>query len=74
MAFEEYVIWDADIMTSELFTVDELIEDKLSGANLSDDEEEYQEVIPPLFKGTIYSIEKFRAYLTCLNTSEKHIQ
>lgn len=41
---------DTDIITSELLTTDELIEDNLSGVNLSGDEEECKEFIPPSFK------------------------
>ncbi|GBN85276.1 hypothetical protein AVEN_131562-1 [Araneus ventricosus] len=47
---------DKDIVTSKLFTTDELMEDKLPGANLSDDEE----LIPLSFKGAMDSIEKLR--------------
>ncbi|GBM20889.1 hypothetical protein AVEN_112984-1, partial [Araneus ventricosus] len=42
---------DKDAITSKLFKIDELIEDKLSGANLSVD----GEVIPPFFKDAITS-------------------
>ncbi|GBN62756.1 hypothetical protein AVEN_160011-1 [Araneus ventricosus] len=45
---------DKDIVTSKLFTIDELIEDNLSGANLSDADE----VIPPFFKRVMDSTEK----------------
>ncbi|GBM02576.1 hypothetical protein AVEN_178506-1 [Araneus ventricosus] len=56
-------------MTSKLFTVDELVEDKVYDANLSDD----GEVIPPSFKGVMYCIEKFRTYFFCQNNGEKTI-
>ncbi|GBN91322.1 hypothetical protein AVEN_148866-1 [Araneus ventricosus] len=49
----QYVNCAKGIMTSKLFTIDELIEDRLSDANLSDDDE----VIPPFFKG---AVEKLR--------------
>ncbi|GBN98841.1 hypothetical protein AVEN_55225-1 [Araneus ventricosus] len=42
----QYVNCDEDIMTSKLFVIDELIEDKLFGTDLRDDEE----VISPFFK------------------------
>ncbi|GBM90034.1 hypothetical protein AVEN_50657-1 [Araneus ventricosus] len=48
-------------MTSRLFTIDESIENKLSGANLSDDEE----VVPPSFKDPMDSIDKLRTYFFC---------
>ncbi|GBN52359.1 hypothetical protein AVEN_32911-1 [Araneus ventricosus] len=41
-----YVNCDTNFETLELFVIDEFIEDKLPGANLSDDEE----VTPPSFK------------------------
>lgn len=34
ITFEKYVNCDTDIITSELFTIHELLKDKLSGANL----------------------------------------
>ncbi|GBN38421.1 hypothetical protein AVEN_69397-1 [Araneus ventricosus] len=40
-------------MTSKLFTIDELIEDKLFGANLSDDEEDGETTVPKSFSGPI---------------------
>ncbi|GBM04706.1 hypothetical protein AVEN_44842-1 [Araneus ventricosus] len=58
---------DKDTMTSKLFTIDELMEDKLSGANLSNDEE----VIPPSLKDAMDSIEKLRIYFSCQKNSEK---
>lgn len=69
--FEEYLNCDIDIMTSELCTVDQLIENKLSGANLSDDEDECDEVSSPSFQDALDSIEKLRTYFVCQNTSEK---
>ncbi|GBN29106.1 hypothetical protein AVEN_151695-1 [Araneus ventricosus] len=51
---EKYANRDKDIVTSKLFTVDELIEDKLSGAHLSNDEE----VIPFSFKDAMDSTAK----------------
>ena len=70
--FEEYINCDTDIMASELCTVDELINDKLMGANLSDDdEEEYEEISSPSFKDAIDYIEKLRSYFVYQNTSEK---
>ncbi|GBO46258.1 hypothetical protein AVEN_242717-1 [Araneus ventricosus] len=54
----KYVNCDNDIMTSKFFTSDEIIEDKLSGANLSDGEE----IIPLFFKEAMDSIEKLRTY------------
>ena len=51
--FEEYVNCDIDIMTSELCTVDKLIDDKLMGANFSDDEDEYEEIYLLSFKDSI---------------------
>ncbi|GBM23730.1 hypothetical protein AVEN_257638-1 [Araneus ventricosus] len=53
--------------TSKLFTTDELIEDKLSGANLSDDEA----VIIPFFKDAVDPIEKLQSDFFCQNNSEK---
>ena len=47
-------------MTSELCTVNELIDDKLIGSNLSDDEEECEEISPPSFNDSIDYIEKLR--------------
>lgn len=71
ITFEEYVNCDTDIITSELFTIDELIENTLPEANLSDDEEDCEEVIPPSFKDAMDCIEKLRNYFVCQNTSEK---
>ena len=71
ITFKEYVNCDIDVMTSELCTVDDLIDDKLLVANLSDDEEECEEVSPPSFKDAIDSIEKLRTYFVYQNTSEK---
>ena len=51
--FEEYVNCDIDIMTSELCTFDELMDDKLMGANLNDDEEEYGDIRLPSFKDAV---------------------
>ncbi|GBN37541.1 hypothetical protein AVEN_81077-1 [Araneus ventricosus] len=53
-----YVNSNIHVMTSQFFTVDEFIEGKLSTANLSDDEEECKEVIPPAFKDAIYCTEE----------------
>lgn len=53
---------DADVMTSELFTIDDIIEDKLYDANLNDDEEG-EEIIPPSFKDAMDFIQKLRTYL-----------
>ncbi|GBN20917.1 hypothetical protein AVEN_64657-1, partial [Araneus ventricosus] len=58
---------NCDITTSKLFTIDELTEDNLSGANLSDD----GEVIPHFFKDAEDSIEKVRTYLLCQKNSDK---
>ncbi|GBN34511.1 hypothetical protein AVEN_200136-1, partial [Araneus ventricosus] len=52
---------DKDTTTSKLFTIDELIKDKLSGANLSDDEE----VVPPFFIDAMDSTGKRRTYFFC---------
>ncbi|GBN69195.1 hypothetical protein AVEN_47916-1 [Araneus ventricosus] len=54
-------------MTLKLFTIDELIEDKLPGANLSDDEQ----VIPSFFKDAVDSIEKLGTHFFCQKNSEK---
>ncbi|GBL95087.1 hypothetical protein AVEN_188827-1 [Araneus ventricosus] len=54
-------------MTSKLFITDELIEDKLPGANLSHDDE----IIPPSFKYAVDSIEKLLTDFFCQKTSEK---
>ncbi|GBM20745.1 hypothetical protein AVEN_105970-1 [Araneus ventricosus] len=62
-----YVNYDKDIMMSRLFTIDELIEGKLSGASLSDDEK----VIPPFFKDAMDSIEKLPTYFFCQKNGEK---
>ena len=40
-------------MTSELCSIDELIDDRLIGANSSDNEEEYEEISSPSFKDAI---------------------
>ncbi|GBM45176.1 hypothetical protein AVEN_271764-1, partial [Araneus ventricosus] len=48
-------------MNLKFFTIDELIEAKLSGANLSDDEEN----IPPFFKDAVGSSEKLLTYFFC---------
>ncbi|GBO00512.1 hypothetical protein AVEN_132809-1 [Araneus ventricosus] len=48
-------------MTSKLITIDELTEEKLSGADLRDDEE----VIPPSFRDAMDSIEKLRTHFFC---------
>ena len=69
--FEEYVNCDLDIMTSELCTIDQLIENKLSGIDSSDNEDECEEVIPPSFQDVMDSIEKLRTYFACQNTTEK---
>lgn len=72
ITFEEYVNCDIDIMTSELCTVDQLIENKLSGDKVSEDEDECEEVTPPSFQDAMDSIEKLRTYFVCQNsTSEK---
>lgn len=47
-----------DVMSSQLFTGDELVKDKLFDTNLSDDEEEDVNVIPPYFHNDIDIIEK----------------
>ncbi|GBN27625.1 hypothetical protein AVEN_120489-1 [Araneus ventricosus] len=54
------------IMILKLLAIDELIEDKLAGSNLSDDEK----VIPPFFKDAMDSIEKLRTHFFC----EKNIE
>ncbi|GBL77293.1 hypothetical protein AVEN_41738-1 [Araneus ventricosus] len=61
-----YLNCDKDTKNSKLFTIDELIEDVLYGANLSDDED----VIPPFFKDSMDCIEKLRTYFR-QNNSEK---
>ncbi|GBN49628.1 hypothetical protein AVEN_206581-1 [Araneus ventricosus] len=53
-------------MTLKLFIMDELIEEKSSGANLIDDE-----IIPPSFKDAIDFDEKLRTHFFCQKTSEK---
>ncbi|GBN62905.1 hypothetical protein AVEN_207092-1, partial [Araneus ventricosus] len=53
-----YVNYDKDIMTLKLLTIDELIEEKLCGANLGD----VEELIPSSFKDAMDSIEKLRTY------------
>ncbi|GBM43876.1 hypothetical protein AVEN_174444-1 [Araneus ventricosus] len=63
---EVYVNSDKDIMTSKLFTIDELMEEKLPGANLS-----YGEVIPPSFKEAMESTEKLRTNFFRQKNSEK---
>ncbi|GBL53524.1 hypothetical protein AVEN_205351-1, partial [Araneus ventricosus] len=60
-----YVNSDRQIMTSKLFTIDELVEEKLAGANLKDDE-----AISPFFKGAMDSTEKFRTYFFGQKNSE----
>ncbi|GBN47745.1 hypothetical protein AVEN_139475-1, partial [Araneus ventricosus] len=62
-----YANYDKDIMASKLLIIDELIEDKLSGADLSADEE----AIPPFFKDAMDSIEKLRAYFFSQKNNEK---
>lgn len=49
VTFEDYLNCGTDIKTSELRTMDELIENKLYAANLNDDEE-CKEIISPSFK------------------------
>ena len=52
--------------------VDDLIDDKLICANLSDDEEECEEISPPTFKKVaIDYIEKLRTCFVYQNASEK---
>ncbi|GBM92552.1 hypothetical protein AVEN_272845-1 [Araneus ventricosus] len=63
----DYVNSDKDIMTSKLFTIDELIDYKLSGSNLSDDEE----VTPPFFKDAMDSIEELRIHFFCQKNGGK---
>ncbi|GBM62207.1 hypothetical protein AVEN_209879-1, partial [Araneus ventricosus] len=63
-----YVNCYKDITTSKLFIVPEGTEDKLSDANISDDEE----VITPFFKDAMDSIEKLRTYFFCQKNSENH--
>ncbi|GBN23902.1 hypothetical protein AVEN_164940-1 [Araneus ventricosus] len=63
----KYVSCDKDIMISKLFKIDKLIEDILSGANLSDEED----VIPPSLKDAMDNIEKPQSYFFCQNNSEK---
>ncbi|GBM37077.1 hypothetical protein AVEN_138130-1 [Araneus ventricosus] len=62
-----YVNCDKDIVTAKLFTINGLIEDKLPGANLSDD----AEVIPPFFIEAMGAIEKLRTYFFGQKESEK---
>lgn len=50
-------------MTSELFTIGELIENRLSSANLSNDEGKCDEVIPSSFKDEMDSIKNFKFIL-----------
>ncbi|GBN64832.1 Transposable element Tcb1 transposase [Araneus ventricosus] len=50
-------------MTSKLFTIDELIEDKLAGAKLIDDEE----VIPPFFKAAMDNVKAYNEFNSILN-------
>ncbi|GBM77198.1 hypothetical protein AVEN_244051-1 [Araneus ventricosus] len=66
LAFSEYVKRDKDIMTSKLSRIDELLHDKLSGANLSDDEG----IIPISFREAMDSTEKARTYFFCQKSSE----
>ncbi|GBM31669.1 hypothetical protein AVEN_83924-1, partial [Araneus ventricosus] len=42
-----------DIMALKLFTMDELIEDKLAGAKLSDEKKEYEDAISLFFKDAV---------------------
>lgn len=59
-------------MTSEIFTINEIIGDKLSGDNLSNEEEYYEEDILPSFKKTKWAPQKnFWSYFCFFNTSEK---
>ncbi|GBL97638.1 hypothetical protein AVEN_49143-1 [Araneus ventricosus] len=69
---QEYENCNTDNMISELFTIDELIEDKLSDANLNDGEE-CEEVIPPSFNGARYCIEKLQFYFICPKTNAKSL-
>ncbi|GBL87253.1 hypothetical protein AVEN_270524-1 [Araneus ventricosus] len=59
---------DKDIMTSKSFTIDELVEYKLSGANLGDDEK----VILPSFEDAMDSPEKLGTHFFCQKNSAKY--
>ncbi|GBN61888.1 hypothetical protein AVEN_173334-1, partial [Araneus ventricosus] len=62
-----HVNCDKDTKISKLFTIDELIEDKLPDNDSSDDEE----VIPPSFKDIMDPIEKLRTYFFRQKNNEK---
>ncbi|GBO27983.1 hypothetical protein AVEN_214960-1 [Araneus ventricosus] len=54
-------------MTSNSFTIVELEEEKLTGANLSDD----SEVVPPFLKDAMGSIGKLSIYFFCQRNGER---
>lgn len=67
ITFEKYVTSNTVIMSSKLFTIDELvIENKLCVANLSDDgDEEYEAIISPsfiLYRRKRYKIKAFKNF------------
>lgn len=59
------------VQTSELCTVDQLIENKLSGDKVSEDEDECEEVTPPSFQDAMDFIEKLRTYFVCQNSTSQ---
>lgn len=59
VTFKKYVTCDTNLMTSELFTIDELIGKRLSVTSLSGDEEERGEVILASFKDKLNCMENF---------------
>ncbi|GBM81852.1 hypothetical protein AVEN_48742-1 [Araneus ventricosus] len=54
---------DKDNLTSKSLTIDELIEGKMSNANLSDEEKECEEVISFSFKDAMDSRETLNLFL-----------
>lgn len=67
ITFQEYVNCDIDIMTSELFAIDELKTCKLSGANVIDDEEVREKIMPSSFKNIMDSRRKLNCFIKRIN-------
>ncbi|XP_042898736.1 tigger transposable element-derived protein 6-like [Parasteatoda tepidariorum] len=73
--FDEYMDCDEDVVTSAIFTVDELIQNTQSEPHSdSEDDVECQQIVPPTFQDAMNSIETLRTYFLYHNTSDKFFQ
>ena len=69
ISFEEYVKYDDEIASSILCTIDELVEDYFQ--DVSNDEDDSEEIISPFFNEVLRSVQTLRKYFTCHTTEEK---